>query len=92
MDAFMQWTPTPLTLYNFEPFLVLLNGNDWGLRERDRQNDLTEFLSHILLPMAPTFVNNLWVPQPLLQHSLADTGLQDEKGHTSTGSHQILWP
>ena len=31
--------------------------------------------------MEPTFVNNLWVPQPTILADFAGTMLQDEKGH-----------
>jgi len=81
IDALTKWTPVPLTLYDFAPFQDLFNGGDWGLREKDRQNDLNDFTSHILMLMAPQFVNNFWLPQPALLPGLEGTGLQDEKGH-----------
>ena len=71
----------PLVLYHFAPFQELFNGGDWGLREKDRQNDLNDFTSHILLLLAPQFVNNSWVSPPALLPDFEGTRLQDEKGH-----------
>ena len=81
INALTTWTPVPLTLYDFAPFQELFPGGDWGLREKDRQNDLSDFTSHILPLMAPQFVNNYWVPQPALMDCSKGTELQDEKGH-----------
>ena len=81
IDALTSWTPVPLVLYHFAPFQELFNGGDWGLREKDRQNDLNDFTSHILLLLAPQFVNNSWVSQPALLPDFEGTRLQDEKGH-----------
>ena len=81
IDALTTWIPVPLTLYDFAPFQGLFNGGDWGLREKDRQNDLNDFTSHILMLMAPRFVNNFWMPQPALLPGLEGTALQNEKGH-----------
>ena len=81
IDALTSWTPVPLALYDFAPFQELFTGGDWGLREKDRQNDLNDFTSHILMLMAPQFVNNSWVTQPALLPGFEGTGLRDEKGH-----------
>ena len=81
IDALTTWTPVPLTLYDFAPFQDLFNGGDWGLREKDRQNDLNDFTSHILMLMAPQFVNNFWKTQPALLPDFEGTMLRDEKGH-----------
>ena len=81
MLALTAWSPLPLTLYDLAPFDALFPGDDWGIWEKDRQNDLTDFTSHILMQMAPQFVNHAWVTQPALLHNFEGTGLQDEKGH-----------
>lgn len=81
IQALTAWSPMPLTLYDLAPFDALFSGDDWGKWEKDRQNDLTDFTCHILMQMAPKFVNNAWVTQPALHHNFEGTGLQDEKGH-----------
>ena len=81
LQTLTAWTPLPLTLYNLAPFDALFPGGDWGKGEKDRQNDLIDFTSHILMQMAPQFVNHVWVPQPALLQSYVGTELQDEKGH-----------
>jgi len=81
LEVMTQWTPMPVSLYDLPQFRCLFPGGDWGLDKLDQQCDLVEFTSHILLLMEPTFVNNLWVPQPTILADFAGTMLQDEKGH-----------
>ena len=90
IDALTKWTPVPLVLYDFEPFQELFSGGDWGLSEKDRQNDLNDFMSHILPRLAPRFVNNAWVTQPALMDCFQGTGLEDEKGHALQPIHLPL--
>ena len=75
------WTPVPLDLRQTEAFSVLLDGDTWGLRDINKQQDLLDFLCYLMPLMQPSFVHCGWVTRPALLADVSDLRLRDEKGH-----------
>lgn len=74
------WTPIPLDLRSCAAMHALFMGTLWGLTDLDRQQDLTEFLTFLLLHLQPSFIHNGWLTRPEHVDPSSDTRLHEEKG------------
>eukprot|EP00435_Cladocopium_sp_Y103_P047741 s2661_g14.t1 len=75
-----QWTAMPLNVLH-SPELHAVLTLPWGPRSLQRQQDMLDFVYHLLLNMGPRFLGCEWKPQLSALNLLEGTHHSDEKGH-----------
>eukprot|EP00435_Cladocopium_sp_Y103_P014060 s4171_g3.t1 len=80
MTLVTQWTAIPVNiLVSSELHAVLFS--PWGPESLQRQQDMLDFVYHLLLNMRPHFLGCEWKPQLSVLNLLEGTYHSDEKGH-----------
>ena len=74
-----QWTPVPLHLINYQPFLWLLCGA-WTTEDLRMQQDILEFCTFLLLRLQPRFLSCRWCTRFQYVTGVSHPWLESEKG------------
>ena len=79
MRGACQWTPVPLHLLDYQPFLWLLCG-DWTIEDLRMQQDILEFCTFLLSRLQPKFLSCSWCTRFQYVTGVSHPSLDSEKG------------
>lgn len=79
MRGACQWTPVPLHLIDYQPFLWLLCG-DWTIEDLRMQQDILEFCTFLLSRLQPKFLSCSWCTRFQYVTGVSHPSLDSEKG------------
>lgn len=79
MRGACQWTPVPLHLINYQPFLWLLCGA-WTIEDLRMQQDILEFCTFLLSRLQPSFLSCRWCTRFQYVTGVSHPWLESEKG------------